>query len=156
MKVIKELKMTPVENTKFQNFFKNISKGSVYVLDENESASTWKAFVKSDRSSYFRLSDDNWVINSETIKVLNWIDAYNEDDNEKLSEQLRNSVDWDVDEGVRIYISKLIVLETVWDVFLKYWDDFIAFEDDAFILGATSSSENNIFLFMSSGIIHLK
>jgi hypothetical protein len=145
----------PVEATIHKEFFEDVDANTIIVLNKDSALRLWMCAIDEKAPSYFRLPDQNWIVSNNNNVVGEWREAYNLDDNLYVANLLQKKVNWTKDSTVRFYISKSIVLETKWDVFLKHWDDFLALEDDCPILIKEGDENARAILFRANGDIVL-
>jgi hypothetical protein len=145
----------PVEATTHKDFFDDVDENTIFVLDKDSASRLWVSAIDEKAPSYFRLSDQNWIISNSSIVIGRWKEAYNLDDNPYVAHLLQKKVKWQEDCIVRFYISKSIVLETKWEFFLEHWDDFLALEDDCPILIKEGEECVRALLFLANGDIIL-
>lgn len=126
--------MQSIETTEFEeNFDKNMA-SKVMLLSSDEASEVFGDFFGRNARSYQTFADDHWCVSSQHNNLGDWIEAYNADKNEPVSQVLKMAVKWDGASAVYFCISRLLVLRTSWDDFVANWDCFIACEDDFPIL----------------------
>lgn len=149
-----EKKFVSVEKTVFKNCFEGIPPEKVFLLPKEDAYHFWEERVDSKATSYFNLSDDSWIITSEKEELGMWIEAYNNDDNDSVSDLLQKAFCWEENKPIWFCVSKEIIFQSSWCIFLKYWDCFIAAEDDCPILLSSSELEEQALLFRAIGDMH--
>ena len=142
-----------VQDTSYGEYFENAGKESVFLLSEEMAEESWKNEIHPDSSSYFNLPDDCWVVSGKTNSIGNWIEAYNSDDNYVVERSLREAVDWDDNTNVKFFAKKNIVFQARWCEFLRFWDGFIAVEDDCPIVIPENGARKEALIFRPIGDI---
>ncbi len=146
--------MISVYESVFCDNFPSADRVRVSLLDVNEANNEFVASFGIDASSYFDLPDNHWLISGNSTELGRWLEAYNEDRNDSVSQLLMAAVDWHPDERIHFYAKKSIVFETAWETFVNHWDSFLACEDDVPIVKSTKNNRNTI-LFTPIGDIRL-
>jgi hypothetical protein len=63
---------------------------------------------------------------------INWVDYINNNDPELFAKLLGKELkEWDKKEIVYFCVSRSIIIETIWEEFLLYWNFFLEFDDDS-------------------------
>jgi hypothetical protein len=142
-----------VQDTDYGEYFDNVGKNIVFLLKEESAEKAWHSEVHATSSSYFNLPDDCWIVASKSDSIGNWMEAYNSDNNVAVEELLREALDWPDNAIVKFFAKKRIVFQTKWRDFLRYWDDFIAVEDDCPIIIPENCSGKEALVFRPIGDI---
>jgi len=138
--------LTPIEYTTFKECFEDIQPREVFLLGKEGANKLWQMRVDKNATSYFNLPDDSWVVASRNERLGTWIEAYNSDNNETVSDILKKEFSWSDDMKVWFCVSKEIVFETSWKIFLRHWDCFIAADEDCpILLGQEESTEQALY-----------
>jgi len=146
-----ERNLISIENTTFKECFEGVQPGEVFLLGKEDSNKYWERYIDTSATSYFNLPEGSWVVASKHECLGTWMEAYNNDNNEAVSAILRKEFTWVDDMTVWFFVSKEIVFESSWQSFLKYWDCFIAAEDDCPILLGQEMSTGQALLFRAIG-----
>ena len=144
-------KMISVDNSPFKECFQGANLSDTFLLSKEAANDLWAKRVDERAASYFNLPDESWVVSSEYENVGVWIDAYNNDTNSIVSDLLRHSFSWSDNTKIWFCVNKHIIFESSWLSFLKYWDGFIAVEDDCPIVIAQTGKSRDALLFRSIG-----
>ena len=142
-----------VQNIDYGEYFEKAGKGTVFLLSGETAEKIWDSEIYANSTSYFNLPDDCWVVSSKSSLIGNWIEAYNNDDNDAVEELLRRAIDWRDDVIIRFFAKKKIVFQTKWCDFLCYWDEFLAVEDDCPIILPKDNSRKEALVFRPIGDI---
>lgn len=142
-----------VQDTDYGEYFEKAGSNTVFLLGEKSAEAAWDSEVYGNASSYFNLPDDCWIVSGESNSIGDWMDSYNNDENSAVEKLLREAVDWSDDAIVRFFVKKKIVFQSNWRDFLRYWDEFLAIEDDCPILLPRCSYRKEALLFRSVGDI---
>lgn len=140
-----------VQETGYADYFKKTLKNKVFLLDVKMAESAWDHAINIGTSSYFDLPNDCWLISSDSVRIGDWLEAYNDDDNYAVSKILRDSVNWPEDDFVNFFAKRKIVFKVKWKDFVLYWDDFIAIEDDCPIVIPENKKRKEAILFRPLG-----
>ncbi|WP_062269767.1 DUF2947 family protein [Endozoicomonas arenosclerae] len=143
----------PVERTRYREYFDSIPRNSIFLLDKGVSELFWDKEISNKGASYFKLPNDCWLVSGESDLIGSWLDFYNKSDNIPVSNILKSKFKWSDKETVRFCISKCIILESSWSVFLEFWDDFLAIDDDCPILIPSNPINREAILFRPIGDI---
>jgi len=144
--------LIPVSSTEFSEYFENIGECEIYHLSKNDAELYWRSVFKDSSKSYFSMSDDNWFIKSDFLKIGEWIDAYNATSNIVLSDILTKRIFFKDDDIVRFCISSSCIFQTTWKYFNLYWSKFLAIDDDCSIVLSVKNTDSSI-LFAPIGDI---
>ncbi len=147
------VEMNCVQDTSYGEFFENAGKNTVFLLIDEEAEKAWTSEVDANSSSYFDLPDDCWIITDKSNSIGSWMEAYNNDDNAAVERLLRASVDWPDDAVIKFFAKNKIVFQSRWCDFLRFWDEFIAAEDDCPIVIADNCSGKEALIFRPIGDI---
>jgi hypothetical protein len=142
-----------VQDTDYGEYFEKTEKNTVFLLSGETAEKAWNAEVHANSSSYFDLPDDCWIVANKYCFVGGWMEAYNNDDNVVVEELLRRAIEWPDDTIIRFFAKKKIVFQTRWCHFLRFWDGFIAVEDDCPILIPENGSGKEAIIFRPVGDI---
>lgn len=145
--------MTCVKDTHFVYYFDNIDKNTVFVLRDDLATDAWDREIHKGTTSYFRLPDNCWIISSKRDLVGYWVEAYNTENNAVVENFLRMAVDWPNDIFVIFFANGATAFRTTWRSFLRYWDEFIAIEDDCPILIPETGIRKEAIIFTPGGDI---
>lgn len=138
--------LIPIENTTFRDYFEDIQPREVFLLGKEDAKELWQTRIDENATSYFNLPDNSWVVTSRNEHLGTWIEAYNSDNNEAVSDILKKKFAWTIDMTVWFCVSKEIIFESSWGFFLKHWDCFIAIEEDCpILLGQEEPTEQALF-----------
>jgi hypothetical protein len=140
-----------IENTLYKVCFESIPYNSIFLLSEVEASNLWSEYISINSRSYFDLHDNCWVIKSKQIVVGDWLTYYNTDDNDSLTILLKKIFNWADEELIRFFANRNCVIETNWKYFLKYWDCFLAVNDDCPIVIPNDSRFTEAILFKPNG-----
>jgi len=144
--------LIPVLSTEFSEYFESIGECEIYLLSKNDAELYWRSVFKDLSKSYFSMSDDNWFIKSDFLKIGAWIDAYNATSNTELLDILTKRIFFKDDDIVRFCISSSCILQTTWRCFNLYWSSFLAIDDDCPIVLSVKKIDSSI-LFVPIGDI---
>lgn len=142
-----------VKDTDYADYFENAGKNRVFLLNEKLAENAWNREVCDGTSSYFDLPDDCWIVDGKAVQIGRWMEAYNNDDNAAVEKLLRAAVDWSDDIFIKFFAKKKIVFRALWGDFLRYWDEFIAVEDDCSMVIPENESCKEAILFRPIGDI---
>jgi len=94
----------------------------------------WSTYFKTGRRHVMQLDEGHWARKLEWQDIGNWFDDYNADKPERVRQLLSECVDW-LDYHLVYYCqANTCVIEANWGTFLKYWMNFLMFEDEGPIL----------------------
>lgn len=141
------LALTQVNSTKYRDFFEGVPANNIFLLDEKLASDFWLKHISIEGNSYFSLPDNNWVINGFSEPLGDWLEAYNDDNNEPVSQLLKRSFSWSHNTSIWFCISKEIIFQLSWEDFLKHWDCFVAIDDDCpIVIGFTADLQQALIL----------
>lgn len=123
-----------VQDTDYCEYFENAGKNTIFLLSEEEAQNAWESEICTNSLSYFDLPDDCWVVAHASNSIGYWIEAYNSDDNAAVANLLLKNINWPDDTIIKFFAKKKIVFQAKWCDFLRFWDEFIAVEDDCPII----------------------
>lgn len=119
-----------IANSQFAEEFEGVETEKVLFLDRPLAEETWGQYVDPIAKSYFKLPDDNWLVTGTTKSLAHWQEDYNQDKWEKIQGVLDVELDWEDEDRVYFLISRLLVLESNWATFKRYWINFLECDDD--------------------------
>jgi len=145
--------ITCIQETEYGDYFEKAGKNTIFLLSKESAVNAWNFKVNSNSSSYFNLPDDCWIVANKSYSIGNWMEAYNSDDSGYVEGLLRSAVNWSDDAIIRFFVKKRIVFQASWCNFLRFWDEFIAVEDDCPIIIPVKSSAKEALVFRPIGDI---
>ncbi len=147
--------MTCIKDTEFSQYFENATKNTIFRLEEESSEKAWDSEIHQGSSTFSLLPDNCWVVpKPNNISIGKWIEAYDNGNNFAVEEILRESFDWPDDTIIRYFLDRSFVLQVKWCDFLRYWDDFLALEDDCpIVIPQNGLRRNEAIIFDPSGYI---
>ena len=79
-------------------------------------------------------AENHWMNHAkkECIEI-NWLEHYNNQTKKPIEEALKKNFSYKLENKVFFFNAPLEMMETTWDIFTKYWDDFFYYDDEAFI-----------------------
>ncbi len=120
----------------------------VRILEEPECISKWEEFVSEKNRHFMLLNDDEWP--SEIVRsnnsFYNWFDDWNNNNYSGFGSILKK-LDIPLENQIFLFWMKEIAAETTWDIFCKFWINFL-YEDEGVILVVQNS---NKALILSNG-----
>lgn len=144
--------MNPIQQTEYAYYLPVGTHIQALVLDSEESKALFELFFETDRKSYFLFSDDHWAVKSDYKKIGHWLLPYNANNDDEVSNLLKNAIDWDNDEKVFYLAKKSVIFQLTWGDFLKHWSTFLTIENDAtFVI--RSMTEKTVLMFTALGEI---
>jgi Protein of unknown function (DUF2947) len=99
------------------------------------------------------LENDSWIISSQEIGLATWIDAYNEDDSIPVKQVFELRINWKLSDSILFFISRLLVIETTWEIFMKNWTSFLECDDDCPLIINRSIHRKEAIIFKPIGNI---
>ena len=142
-----------VQDTVYDEYFENIERNTVFLLSGEAAERAWNLEVYPNSSSYFDLPDDCWIVAVQSRPIGQWLEAYNNDDNALVEELLRGALNWPDTTILKFFAKKKIVFQASWCDFLRWWDEFIAIEDDCPIIIPENGSGKEALVFRPVGDI---
>jgi len=134
--------LTCVKKSFYSQYFEEVISDVIFLLDRNSAKQAWEKKVDKKSESYFDLPDNSWLIEGKTFKIGRWMEAYNTDDIVLVKKMLTSHVTWMDEAIIYFFVNKKISFLTQWKFFLKYWDNFIAIDDDCSIVIPDKINEN--------------
>ena len=122
--------MTPVDETAYVEFFRTAEDKHIFLLQESVAKAYWHSIFPSGTSSYFDIPNEHWIASSGTIRVCEWISAYNANEPSVVEKSLRLSIPWTTHVGVRFCVNHSLIFQTTWTIFLRNWNAFLGIHDD--------------------------
>lgn len=146
--------MKPVQQTEFADYFPAKSNVQAWLLDTEESQIAFQEKFGGKGNCYFQFPDDHWVVKSIHKTVGDWRIFYNTEDESKISNLLKATIEWNLDDHVLYLVKKSFVFQLKWRDFLMHWSAFLMIEDDAtFVTRITP--EKVAIMFTAFGEIRL-
>lgn len=118
----------------FRDYFSDKADDKVFLLSNEDSEKIWTEKIDKKANSYFRLSDNNWLISDKSELIGKWIEDFNEEKMENVKSLLDNKLGWEDNDTIWYCINKNTVLETLWSSFKVLWIEFLYSGDDCPII----------------------
>ncbi len=119
-----------IEDSSFAEEFEGVEPGLVLSHDRPLAAETWGKYIDPEAKSYFKLPNDNWLVSGTTKSLGRWQEDYNHDKWEKIKDILEAELDWKDEDKVWFMMSRVLVLESNWKTFKRFWINFLECDDD--------------------------
>ena len=150
---MKSKDLQAVLNSPYKDYFETAGASDVYLLSKSKANNFWDNAVEEKIDSFFKLPNDNWIVNSVSVKIGEWISAYNADEKKPVSQVLRKNIAWDESSTIWFLVNRDIAFQTTWNNFIELWDDFIAIEDDCPLILPNNPRKEGALIFSSIGHI---
>lgn len=141
---------TSIIKSCFSEAFKSVLSNDIYLLSKDLSKNIWTQNIDFKANCYFNISDDNWLVTSNSMVLGNWIEDYNCDYSVNIHNLLCDSFEWNNKDVVWFCINIEIVIESSWLDFKKYWLSFLECEDDCPIV-INSNNKKGALIFTPIG-----
>lgn len=143
-----------IMKTDFSDCFENTKQSEKVFLNNKEtSIALWSKYIDENSKSYFTLDDNHWIITSSEVELGVWLEDYNDDNLTPIKNILQHNINWELNDTVLFFISRLTVLETTWDSFLNLWINFIECDDDCPIVINKNNIKKEAIVFKPIGSV---
>jgi hypothetical protein len=125
---------------------------SIKPLSDEFSSLLWNKNINNHKRHFALFSNYEKMALSLKKIDYNWQDDWNNNYNENFSNYLRENISYNPYDTIIVFWSKECAVETNWEIFLKYWSNFL-FDDEGVIL--INTADERILLFTSDGMMQL-
>ena len=133
-----------------KDWFDTEVEGQIQLLDKEYANAVWDLMIDPRQDHYMKLPEDAWPHASKQTLVGNYKFA----DKNKISKFLIRTVKWEEETAIYFFYNRDFILETVWKIFVKVWDDFVAIENEGSILMKAGSKKQEAMIFGPTGGIY--
>lgn len=146
--------MKEIIKTIYKFAFEDINNDEIFLLSKEDSKKIWEDNIDKKHNHYFKLNDENWLINKEkNIIDQNYINDFNEEFSGRITSLLDN-LNWNEDDKIYFCINSDIVIYCSWKVLKNSWINFLYVYDDSPIILRINNNNKEALIFESNGLIY--
>ncbi|HLP50051.1 MAG TPA: DUF2947 family protein [Chitinophagales bacterium] len=105
-----------------------------FLLSAQEANKLWAEKIDRHNFHYFKLGDDVWVTQTDTLLTNNWVECYNNEQSEETTNTLSAFEEWHDTDTIYFCRNGSIIIESTWAEFKNYWRCFLSIYDDCPII----------------------
>ncbi len=141
-----------ISKSKFREEFESIDLRNTFLLNRSEAEQIWGKYIDKELKPYHQLGSSHWLYFKGNKTIGSWLEAYNDEDYEKVRVILESEIIWASDDILYFCMSKYFVIKTTWSDFKTGWINFLMCEDEGPVL-INEVNPENVLVFNPIGNI---
>jgi hypothetical protein len=150
-----QTKMKEIKKTIYNFAFEDINTEEIYLLSTDEAVEIWKTNIDKNDFHFFKLKNENWLINNEGIVIdQNYVIDFNDEYGVRVSSLLEN-LHWNDLQKIFFCLNSDLIICTSWKTFKQNWINFLyVYDDSPIILRVDENSYKEALVFEVTGAIY--